>query len=94
MKKSSVIVLLLVIVIIMLCFITIKVSFKPEDVNRYGKVTAQDYVLIKNYIMNEKETYIDNYAREDVNKDGKIDALDLLIVQKRIIHDMEEGDDE
>lgn len=32
---------------------TIKEKENPYDVNRDGKVTSTDYVLIKNYIMEE-----------------------------------------
>ena len=51
MKNKVFIFLLCALVLILLGLLIYTSSFIPEDVNRDGKVTAQDYVLVKKYIM-------------------------------------------
>ena len=58
---------------------------KKGDVNTDGKITASDYVLIKNQIMGT--TSLDDNAKKaaDVNNDGKITASDYVMVKNYIM---------
>lgn len=55
------------------------------DVNGDGKITAVDYVAIKNYIM--KRNNLDNVYKEaaDVDKNGSITAVDYVRVKNNIM---------
>ena len=55
------------------------------DVNGDGKISAVDYVKIKNYIT--RSSNIDGvYAKAaDVNKDDKISAVDYVKIKNNII---------
>lgn len=54
MDKDAIIVLICLIGMYLLGVFVGVTAFDKHDVNRDGKVTAQDYVLIKNYIMEEE----------------------------------------
>ena len=58
---------------------------KKGDVNTDGRITASDYVLIKNQIMGT--TSLDDNAKKaaDVNNDGKITASDYVMVKNYIM---------
>ena len=60
-------------------------NVKKGDVNNDGKITASDYVLIKNQIMGT--TSLDDNAKKaaDVNGDGKITASDYVMVKNYIM---------
>ena len=55
MKKIIELTKMMCLIVITICFITIAININKKtngyDVNHDGKVNAQDYVLIKNYIM-------------------------------------------
>ena len=55
------------------------------DINGDGKITAVDYVAIKNYIM--KRTNLDSVYKEaaDVDKSGGITAVDYVRVKNNIM---------
>ena len=56
------------------------------DVNLDGKITASDYVNIKNYIMGSKELNEQAKSNADVNSDGKITAGDYVLVKNKIMN--------
>ena len=60
-------------------------SVTKGDVNKDGKITASDYVLIKNQIMGT--TSLDESAKKaaDINGDGKISASDYVMVKNYIM---------
>lgn len=60
-------------------------NIKKGDVNKDGKISASDYVLIKNQIMGTMS--LDNKAKTvaDVNGDGKISASDYVMVKNYIM---------
>ncbi|MBR6350163.1 MAG: SH3 domain-containing protein [Lachnospiraceae bacterium] len=59
---------------------------KNGDVNGDGKVSALDYVAIKNHIMKTKViTDPENLKAADVNGDGKISSLDYVRVKNIIM---------
>lgn len=60
-------------------------NVKKGDVNNDGKITASDYVLIKNQIMGT--TSLDDNARKaaDVNGDEKITATDYVMIKNYIM---------
>lgn len=57
------------------------------DVNGDGKISALDYVKIKNHIMKTNLISSDVYLiSADVNDDGKISALDYVRIKNRIMN--------
>ena len=60
-------------------------TLKNGDVNKDGKITASDYVLIKNSILGT--TTLDDEAKSaaDVNKDGNVTASDYVLVKNYIL---------
>ena len=55
------------------------------DINGDGKVTATDYGYIKNYIMTNGKTKIENKITADVSRDGKITATDYGYIKNYIM---------
>lgn len=55
------------------------------DVNGDGKISALDYVGIKNSIMGSKSLSSIQKVAGDVNKDGKVSALDYVKVKNHIM---------
>jgi len=59
------------------------------DVNSDGKISALDYVRIKNYIMSNNKNHIFSNPLEqtaaDLNEDGKISALDYVRIKNHIM---------
>lgn len=55
------------------------------DVNGDGKVSAVDYMKIKNYILKKSTIKGANLEAADVNKDGKISAVDYMKIKNHIL---------
>ena len=55
------------------------------DVNGDGKITASDYVMIKNDIMDVKKLSTLEKYYADANKDGKINASDYVSIKNDIM---------
>ena len=56
------------------------------DVNGDGKISAMDYMLIKNKIMEVKDiTGTIQKDVADVNSDGKVSALDYMLIKNDIL---------
>lgn len=60
-------------------------TYLPGDVNGDGKVSALDYMRIKNHIMGTSPLTGDTLARADVNGDGKVSALDYMKIKNHIM---------
>ena len=60
-------------------------TYKKGDVNGDGKVSAVDYIMIKNHIMGRSTLRGENLKRADVNGDGKITAVDYIIIKNIIM---------
>ena len=57
------------------------------DANADGKISALDYVRIKNHIMGDKMITGDIFKTSaDVNEDGKISALDYVRIKNYIMN--------
>ena len=66
------------------------IETKIGDVNNDGKISATDYVLIKNHIMQIKLLQTDNEKKAaDVNKDGKISPTDYVLIKNHIMYGTE-----
>lgn len=65
---------------------TNKPNIIKGDVNRDGKITSSDYVLIKNHIMGIK--LLDDISKEyaDYNCDGKITSSDYVLIKNYIMN--------
>lgn len=63
-----------------------KVSYATGDANGDGKISALDYVAVKNHITGSKTiTDADKLKAADANGDGKISALDYVRIKNMII---------
>lgn len=61
-------------------------KYKAGDANGDGKITALDYVAIKNHLMKKKVIKNkDKLLAADANSDGKVSALDYVKVKKKIL---------
>lgn len=61
-------------------------AIKYGDINGDGKVKASDYVLIKNYIMEEQSNFSEQQkTAADINKDGNIKASDYVLIKNYIM---------
>ena len=62
------------------------VKYKRGDANGDGKITALDYVAIKNHLTKKKRIKDpDKLLAADANGDGKVSALDYVRVKKAIL---------
>ena len=55
------------------------------DVNGDGKITASDYMTIKNHIMDIKKLSDQEKLYADANKDGKVTASDYMTIKNHIM---------
>jgi len=55
------------------------------DVNSDGKISASDYVNIKNHIMDVKKLTNNELLYADANKDGKVSAADYVTIKNHIM---------
>ena len=55
------------------------------DINKDGKVSSSDYVLIKNHIMTDKKIASDLLQAADVSKDGKVSSSDYVLIKNHIM---------
>lgn len=62
---------------------------KLGDVNQDGKVSAGDYVQIKNKIMNNTELDNNKMKAADINKDNQITASDYVLIKNYIMNGTE-----
>ena len=56
------------------------------DVNLDGKITASDYVNIKNYIMGTRDMSEEEKKYADYNGDGKITSSDYVLIKNYIMN--------
>ena len=56
------------------------------DVSGDGKISAMDYVLVKNHILKVQTLNSNQTTSADVNKDGKISALDYVAIKNHILN--------
>lgn len=64
----------------------VPVSILKGDVNRDGKITSSDYVLIKNHIMGTNLLSEDAKVYADYNGDGKITSSDYVLIKNYIMN--------
>ena len=55
------------------------------DVNSDGKITASDYMTIKNHIMDVKKLSSEEMIFADANKDSKVTASDYMTIKNHIM---------
>ena len=63
------------------------ISFVRGDVDGDGEITPSDYVLIKNFIMNDTANplSIDQKKRADYDNDGEITSSDYVLIKNKIM---------
>ena len=61
-------------------------SYYKGDVNKDGKVTSIDYILVRKYIMHMLTLNSDEQVRADMNGDKKITSTDYILIRKAIIN--------
>ena len=57
------------------------------DVNEDGKITASDYVIIKDYIMGDTQLSDTQKIKADYNGDGKVTASDYVLIKDKLMGD-------
>lgn len=57
------------------------------DVNGDGKITASDYVIIKDYIMGDTQLSDTQKIKADYNGDGKVTASDYVLIKDKLMGD-------
>ncbi len=62
-----------------------QVNTTKGDANGDGKLTASDYVLIKNHIMGTTQFDQNALLRADTNGDGKVTASDYVLVKNQLM---------
>lgn len=60
-------------------------STKKGDVNGDEKITASDYIIIKDYIMGDIQLNDTEKTRADFNGDGKITASDYALIKDKLM---------
>lgn len=64
-------------------------QYQLGDIDKDGKVTATDLLLLKRHIVaGKKQEWIllgDRFKAGDINKDGKITATDLLLIKRLVV---------
>ena len=64
-------------------------KYELGDINKDGKITATDLLLVKRHLVaGKKQEWIltqDKFKLADINKDGKITATDLLLVKRLVV---------
>lgn len=58
----------------------------PGDVNKDGKLSAADYVLLKRGIMGTRPLTEDEKKSADINADGKINSADYMLLKKNVLN--------
>ena len=80
---------------ILLCAVLLAVSAIPvlaeESYNRFGdldndgKTNAEDYMMLKRYVLGTYDLSQKGWYRADVNYDGKVDAKDYFILKREVL---------
>ncbi len=55
------------------------------DVNLDGRITAMDYMLLKNHVLGRKLLTSEQKPGGDINKDGKISSADYLFLKNHVL---------
>ena len=61
-------------------------AFPVGDVNGDGKVSANDYIMVRKHIMASSKLSGDLFKRADANGDGKVSTQDYIMIKKIIIN--------
>lgn len=64
MKENKMIIILTLIIILESIFIFSITKYDKRDVNRDGRISTQDYSIIKSYLINRMEKKLWNYGLE------------------------------
>lgn len=59
--------------------------YSTGDVNGDGKVSAVDYIVIKNHILQTKALTPEELIRADINKDDIVSAVDYIMIKNHIM---------
>ncbi len=68
-------------------------EYQIGDVNRDGKITATDLLLIKRHLVaGQRQEWIltqNQFLAGDINKDGKITATDLILIKRLVLEQIQ-----
>ena len=81
-KKLLLNVIMLIIMFIVPIFVY---ALGYGDVNNDGKVTSQDYIVVRKAIMKQSSLSSDQKKCADMNKDGKVTSQDYILIRKKIM---------
>ena len=63
-------------------YLTLQIEIRPGDVNGDAAVTAEDAVLLQNWLQGKPESVLSECVAGDLNADGRIDAADLSLLKQ------------
>lgn len=56
-------------------------NYQPGDVDMNGEITANDYELVRSYLMSQSALTSEQFKLADVNNNGDVDASDYQIIK-------------
>lgn len=59
-------------------------NYMLGDVNNDGKISAIDYVMVENHIINKYKLSGKGFTAADINRDGKVSAIDYVMIENHI----------
>ena len=75
---------IVLLIILLLLVVNIKAAILG-DVNNDGKITSQDYILVRRHIMNLSRLSTAEEKCADMNNDNIINSLDYILIRKTIM---------
>ena len=79
MMRKIYVVLVLIIILLTGC------GVKVGDINKDGKITIVDLLIVKKYTLGTKEIHIDDMHLMDFNKDGYVNEKDVDAIQEYLL---------
>ena len=80
MRKKMAVILLLIMVLFTACG-----SIRIGDINKDGKITILDLLIVKKYTMGTKQIHVDDVNLMDFNKDGYVNEKDVDAIQEYLL---------
>lgn len=84
MKKTRILSFALAIVMLF-AFAAVSVSAMTGDINDDNEITAQDYMMVKRYVLGTFKLNETQSVSADINCDGEITAQDYMMVKRAVL---------
>lgn len=87
MKRTLIIFLCLLMVFVSIpFFVTAESKIYCGDINKDGRITAQDYAMVKRNVLGTYKLDDEQLDRADCNRNGKVDATDYAMVKRHVLN--------